>query len=109
LVSWSCGVESAALDQDREGRFSIELLERYQRSERALVAALAEMCVQGVSTRKVKGITEEMCGHAFSASAVSAIVKRLDGSWRSLPAGGLARPFPISSSTLSRVGATAPG
>src|SRR5205814_57605 len=43
--------------QDRTGRFSTELFERYQRSERALVAALAEMYVQGVSTRKVKAIT----------------------------------------------------
>jgi transposase-like protein len=49
--------------QDRAGRFSTELFERYQRSERALVAALAEMYVQGVSTRKVKAITEELCGH----------------------------------------------
>jgi len=48
--------------QDRAGRFSTELFERYQRSERALVAALAEMYVQGVSTRKVKAITEELCG-----------------------------------------------
>ena len=39
--------------QDREGRFSTELFERYQRSEQALVATLAEMYVQGVSTRKV--------------------------------------------------------
>jgi hypothetical protein len=38
--------------QDRAGRFSTELFEGYQRSEKALVAALAEMCVQGVSTRK---------------------------------------------------------
>src|SRR5512146_2667220 len=57
--------------QDRDGRFSTELFERYQRSERALVAALAEMYVQGVSTRKVKAITEELCGHAFSASSLS--------------------------------------
>jgi putative transposase len=49
--------------QDRTGRFSTELFERYQRSER-----LAEMYVQGVSTRKVKAITEELCGHSFSAS-----------------------------------------
>lgn len=55
--------------QDRAGRFSTELFERYQRSERALVATLAEMYVQGVSTRKVKAITEEPCGHAFSAFA----------------------------------------
>jgi transposase-like protein len=66
--------------QDREGRFSTDLFERYQRSERALVAALAEMYVQGVSTRKVKAITEELCGHRFSASSISAINKRLDGS-----------------------------
>src|SRR3981081_4488480 len=64
--------------QDREGHFSTELFERYQRSEKALVAALAEMYVQGVSTRKVKAITEELCGHEFSASAMSAINKRLD-------------------------------
>jgi putative transposase len=64
--------------QDRHGRFSTELFERYQRSEKALVAALAEMYVQGVSTRKVKAITEELCGHSFSASAISAINARLD-------------------------------
>jgi hypothetical protein len=45
-----------------------------------LVAALAEMYVQGVSTRKVKAITEELCGHSFSASAISAINQRLDAS-----------------------------
>jgi transposase-like protein len=64
--------------QDRQGRFSTELFERYQRSEKALVAALAEMYVQGVSTRKVKAITEELCGHSFSASAISAINIKLD-------------------------------
>jgi putative transposase len=64
--------------QDRAGRFSTELFERYQRSEKAHVAALAEMYVQGVSTRKVKAITEELCGHSFSASAISAINARLD-------------------------------
>src|SRR3546814_2014189 len=48
--------------QDRAGRFSTELFERYQRSEQALVATLAEMYVQGVSSRLVKSITEELCG-----------------------------------------------
>ena len=65
--------------RDRDGRFSTELFERYQRSEKALVSALAEMYVQGVSTRKVKAITEELCGHTFSASTVSRINKSLDG------------------------------
>jgi putative transposase len=64
--------------QDRAGRFSTEVFERYQRSEKALVACLAEMYVQGVSTRKVKAITEELCGHAFSASSISRINKTLD-------------------------------
>jgi putative transposase len=64
--------------QDRDGRFSTQLFERYQRSEKALVSALAEMYVQGVSTRKVKAITEELCGHAFSASSMSDINKTLD-------------------------------
>jgi putative transposase len=64
--------------QDRQGRFSTQVFERYQRSEKALVLALAEMYVQGVSTRKVKAITEELCGHAFSASAVSDITRSLD-------------------------------
>lgn len=64
--------------QDRNGVFSTELFARYQRSEKALVAALMDMYVQGVSTRRVKVITEQLCGHEFSASAVSAINKSLD-------------------------------
>ena len=64
--------------RDRNGEFSTALFERFQRSEKALVAALAEMYVQGVSTRKVKAITEELCGHSFSASAISEINKGLD-------------------------------
>ncbi len=80
--------------QDRDGRFSTELFERYQRSEQALVATLAEMYVQGVSTRKVKAITEELCGHAFSASAISAINKRLDESLAAFANRPLAEPFP---------------
>ena len=64
--------------QDRQGRFSTEIFERYQRSEKALVSALSEMYIQGVSTRKVKAVTEELCGHAFSASTVSSINKKLD-------------------------------
>ena len=80
--------------QDRAGRFSTELFERYQRSERALVATLAEMYVQGVSTRKVKAITEELCGHAFSASSISAINKRLDESLAAFASRPLQEPFP---------------
>jgi putative transposase len=79
--------------QDREGRFSTELFERYQRSEQALVASLAEMYVQGVSTRKVKAVTEELCGHAFSASAISAVNKRLDEGLAAFAGRRLEEPF----------------
>jgi putative transposase len=64
--------------QDRAGHFSTQVFEQYQRSEKALVAALAAMYVQGVSTRKVGAITQELCGHEFSASSISAITQRLE-------------------------------
>jgi len=64
--------------QDRQGRFSTQLFDRYQRSEKALVSALAEMYVQGVSTRKVKAITEQLCGEQFSAATISRINQKLD-------------------------------
>jgi transposase-like protein len=46
------GTLELRVPQDRQGRFSTELFERYERAEKALVAALIEMYVQGVSTRK---------------------------------------------------------
>ncbi|GAA0314678.1 hypothetical protein GCM10009087_26390 [Sphingomonas oligophenolica] len=60
---------------------------------RTLVASLAEMYVQGVSTRKVKAITEELCGHSFSASTISAINKRLDESLTAFARRRLDEPF----------------
>jgi putative transposase len=64
--------------QDRQGRFRTEVFERYQRSEKALVMAMMEMYLQGVSTRKVKAVTEELCGHEFSSATISRIVSQLD-------------------------------
>ncbi|MGH6827249.1 IS256 family transposase [Methyloceanibacter sp.] len=80
--------------QDRQGRFSTELFERYQRSEKALVAALAEMYVQGVSTRKVKQITEELVGHSFPASSISQINKTLDAGLKAFCERRLKEPHP---------------
>ena len=80
--------------RDRNGEFSTALFERYGRSEKALVAALAEMYVQGVSTRKVKAITEELCGHTFSASAISSINKGLDAALARFAARQLDDPYP---------------
>lgn len=74
--------------KDREGRFQTELFEKYQRNEKALTLAIMEMYVQGVSTRKVKKITEELCGLDISRSQVSNLAKGLDEEiavWRSRP------------------------
>lgn len=62
----------------RDGTFSTELFERYQRSEKALLLSLMEMVIQGVSTRKVTEITETLCGTSFSKSTVSALCQKLD-------------------------------
>jgi len=80
--------------QDRQGRFRTEVFERYQRSEKALVAAMLEMYVQGVSTRKVKTITEELCGHEFSSSTISRIVQQLDTELEKFARRRLEEPYP---------------
>ena len=88
------GTLDLRVPQDRAGRFSTELFQRYQRSEKALVGTLAEMYVQGVSTRKVKAVTEALCGHSFSASAISAINKSLDEALRAFAERRLTEAFP---------------
>jgi len=79
-----------AVPQVREGGFYPQALEKGLRSERALTLALAEMYVQGVSTRKVKAITEELCGVSISSSVVSEAAAQLDTElvkWRERPLG----------------------
>jgi transposase-like protein len=74
--------------KDRDGEFQTELFERYQRSEKALVLAMLQMYVEGVSTRKVSAITEALCGLEVSKSQVSALTAKLDAEiaeWRMRP------------------------
>lgn len=73
------GPVTLLVPQTRDGTFSTDIFKRYQRSEQAFVLALMEMVVQGVSTRKVSAITEELCGASFSKSTVSALCTGLDG------------------------------
>jgi putative transposase len=80
--------------QDRQGRFRTDVFERYQRSEKALVAAMLEMYVQGVSTRKVKTITEKLCGHEFSSATISCIVGQLDAELEKFAQRRLDEPYP---------------
>ena len=72
------GTLTLRIPQDRHGNFKTELFERYQRSEKALVCAMMEMYIDGVSTRKVSKITEVLCGTEFSASTVSSLSKKMD-------------------------------
>src|SRR5579859_6909070 len=82
--------------QVREGTFSTELFARYQRSEQALILTLMEMVVNGVSTRKVARITEELCGASFAKSTVSDLCKGLDplvATWNERDLGEQRYPF----------------
>ena len=71
--------------QARESDFYPQVLERGVRSERALTAALAEMYVCGVSTRKVSKIVEELCGHQVSSSTVSRLAEQQSFQYRAEP------------------------
>lgn len=87
------GQITVAVPQVREvngqgGGFYPQSLERGTRSERALKLALAEMYVQGVSTRKVAAITEQLCGFSVSSGQVSQAAQELDATleaWRNRP------------------------
>ena len=89
-VATRMGKVTMAIPQVRDCDFYPNSLEKGIRSERALKLALAEMYVQGVSTRKVSAITEQMCGFAVSSSQVSEATAELDEqlqAWRERPLG----------------------
>lgn len=86
------GTLQLEVPQTRGVEFYPSVLERGERSERALKLAVAEMYVQGVSTRKVAAITEELCGFEVSSSQVSRAAALLDeelAAWRNRPLGEL--------------------
>ena len=78
--------------RDTETPFYPRSLERGLRSERALKLAIAEMYVQGVSTRKVKEIAEQLCGTEINSTEVSRAAKLLDeelSAWRERELGAI--------------------
>jgi transposase-like protein len=90
------GTLNLLVPQDRQGTFSTRLFARYQRNEKALVLALMEMYIEGVSTRKVTEVTEALCGTSFSKSLVSSLAGRLDAelqAWRSRPLEAESYPY----------------
>ena len=100
------GTLELLVPQDREGTFSTQLFSRYQRNEKALTLALMEMYVEGVSTRKVKEVTEELCGTSFSKSTVSRLATELDSEleeWRSRPLTAEAYPYLLVDARYEKV------
>jgi putative transposase len=100
------GTLSLRVPQVREGGFSTELFARYQRSEQALILALMEMVVNGVSTRKVARVTEELCGTSFAKSTVSDLCKRLDTAvqaWNERDLSGARYPFVLVDALVLKV------
>jgi putative transposase len=90
------GTLTLLVPQDRESTFSTQLFARYQRNEKALVLALMEMYLEGVSTRKVSEITEVLCGTSFSKSLVSHLAGELDtelAAWRARPLTDTTYPY----------------
>jgi putative transposase len=90
----------------RYGKFTTDLFQRYQRSEQALLLALMEMVVNGVSTRKVEEITYELCGTEFSRSTISELCKNLDPvvqGWISRPLNEKRFPFVIVDAMVIKV------
>ncbi len=86
--------------------FETEMFERMQRSEQALVLALMEMVVNGVSTRKVTRVVEEMCGLQFSKSTVSDLCRGLDPlvrEWNCRDLSGQEYPFLIVDAMFVKV------
>jgi len=96
MLNTRLGTMELMVPKDRDGRFQTELFDRYQRSEKALMLGVVQMYLQGVSTRKVKKITEDLCGLDISKSQVSNLTKGLDedlNSWRTRDLSGQRYPY----------------
>ncbi|KHF40127.1 IS256 family transposase [Halalkalibacter okhensis] len=84
----SNGKISLRVPRTREGGFSPSVFEKFARVDQALILSMLEMVVNGVSTRKVTNIVEQLCGESMSKSFVSSLTEKLDpivNKWASRP------------------------
>lgn len=82
------GTINLKVPRTRSGEFSTSIFEKYQRCDQALLLSMTEMVINGVSTRKVTNIVEQLCGKKVSKSLVSNLTKKLDpivNEWSSQP------------------------
>ena len=90
------GTIELEVPRHRNEPFHTMVFDNYQRSEAALIAAMVKMVINGVSTRKVSAVVEQLCGKSFSKSTVSQLCKRLDveiEAFRSRSLDNLEAPF----------------
>lgn len=90
------GTLTLRVPRTRDGKFSTDIFERYQRNEKTLLLTMLEMYVQGVSTRKVSKVIENLCGKNYSKSFVSTLTKNLDEEvkiWRNRDLSNLKYPY----------------
>lgn len=74
----SIGRVTLKVPRTRKGEFSPSLFEKYARCDQAFVLSMLEMVVNGVSTRKVKNVVQQLCGESVSKSFVSSLTEKLD-------------------------------
>jgi transposase-like protein len=100
------GTLELRLPRVRDGVFETDAIERYQRSERALIISIMEMVINGVSTRHVNNVAVELCGAEFSRSTVSELCKRLDpivAAWKDRDLSGEVYPFLLVDAVVIKV------
>ena len=90
------GKVTLKVPRTRNGEFSPSVFERYSRCDQAFVLSMLEMVVNGVSTRKVKNIVEQLCGESVSKSFVSSLTEKLDpvvNTWANRPLNTMYYPY----------------
>lgn len=94
-INTRIGKLTLSIPRHRNEPFHSILVEEYQRNEQALIATMMEMVIQGIATRKVEKVTEELCGTKFSKSAVSGLCKGLDEAVWNFKNRPLEKPYPF--------------
>ena len=100
------GTIELEVPRHRNQPFRTMIFENYKSSEAALISAMVQMVINGVSTRKVSKVVEELCGTSFSKSAVSELCKKLDeeiDAFRNRPLDNLEAPFLMVDATYFKV------
>jgi putative transposase len=95
-LTMSIGKIKLKVPRTRNGEFSPSVFEKYARCDQALVISMLEMVINGVSTRKVTHIVEQLCGEQISKSFVSSLIQKLDpivNDWAKRPLNAVYYPY----------------